>query len=91
MQSHLADGEDWDDDEWNEPADKFDGEAHESDGEEEPTISCPYCKRLIHEDAPRCPYCENYLSEEDSTAHKPWWIIFGVLVCLIVVYYWIKG
>jgi hypothetical protein len=58
--------------------------------EEEPTDPCPYCQRLIPEDAPRCPYCEQYISQEDAPpGRKPWWIILGALACLAVVYFWI--
>jgi aspartate carbamoyltransferase regulatory subunit len=62
----------------------------EVDGDDEPTIACPYCKRDIHEDAQRCPYCEQYISQEDApAAPKPWWIIAGVIVCLILLLGWI--
>ncbi len=61
----------------------------EDDGDD--TIPCPYCRRSIHEDSQRCPYCEKYLSEEDApAAPKPWWIIIGVLLCLVVFYLWIR-
>jgi hypothetical protein len=58
--------------------------------DEEPTVSCPYCRREIHEDSPRCPYCGNYMSAEDAPPdRKPWWMIVGVLVCLYLIYLWI--
>jgi hypothetical protein len=62
----------------------------ENDGDdEEPTVPCPYCKREILEDVVRCPYCENYLSTEDAPpAPKPWWILLGVVLVLLVVYLW---
>ena len=75
MARRTADEEDWDSDE---------------DDDDEPTIPCPYCRREIHEDAPRCPYCECYVSDVDAPpARKPWWIIIGVMVCLYLVYRWI--
>jgi hypothetical protein len=83
MASRLADDEEWDDEE---------SDAGEASDDDEPTISCPYCKRQIHEDSPRCPYCEHYLSEEDAPpARQPWWIILGTLLCLYIVYRWIVG
>ena len=61
------------------------------DDEDDGTIPCPYCHRQIHEDSPRCPYCENYISEEDAPpARKPWWIIIGTLLCLVIFYLWIR-
>ena len=56
------------------------------------TEPCPHCRRLIPEDAPRCPYCQQYISEEDApAARKPWWIVVGALLSLIVVYFWIMS
>ena len=64
----------------------------DNDGDDEPTIPCPYCKRQVHEDCQRCPYCEQYISEEDApTGRKPWWIVAGVILCLYVVFRWIVG
>lgn len=79
--------DDSDDDEWGD--DGWDDDAPNYDGDEEPTIPCPYCGAEIHEDAGRCPHCERYISEEDAPAsRKPWWIIAGVVVCLGLVYWW---
>ncbi len=70
----------------------MDDEWDEDDGNEDSTIPCPYCKRLIHEESQRCPYCGNYISEEDVVpTRKPWWIIIGALLVLYIVYRWIAG
>jgi hypothetical protein len=62
------------------------------DGDDEPTVPCPYCKRRIHEDSQRCPFCEQYISDEDAPrSHKPWWIVVGVVLCLYIVFRWIAG
>jgi aspartate carbamoyltransferase regulatory subunit len=62
------------------------------DDDDEQTIPCPYCKREVHEDAPRCPYCEQYISEEDAPrSRKPWWMILGLLLCLYAIYRWVAG
>ena len=75
--------DDWDD----EYEDDFDGED-----DDEPTVPCPYCRREIHEDAQRCPYCEQYISTEDAPPQpKPWWILVGVAVCLLLILIWIIG
>jgi hypothetical protein len=83
------------DDEWEEADAGWEEDADDSDaaeGDGEPTVACPYCRRQIHEDAPRCPYCERHRSAEDAPpARKPWWILLGVLACLYLVYRWITG
>ncbi len=72
--------EDWDD--WDEPQDW----EPEPDTPSE-TISCPYCRREIHEDSVRCPGCGNYLSEEDTPpSRKPWWIILGFVLAFYAAY-----
>lgn len=88
--------DDWDeefdpDDDWDEASDPDEGDENAAAADEdEPTVTCPYCCRQIHEDAVSCPYCEQYISEEDAPpGRKPWWIVVGVLLGLYVVYRWI--
>jgi hypothetical protein len=60
--------------------------------EDEPTVPCPYCRRLILEDSPRCPHCERCISAEDAPpTRKPWWIIGGTVACLYAIFRWIAG
>ena len=81
MARHTADDERWGD------PDDDEGSADE-DGAD--TVPCPYCRRLVPEDAPRCPYCEVYLSAEDAPpSPKPWWLVLGALVCLLIVIVWV--
>ena len=71
--------------------DAWDDDGDDGERGEETTIPCPYCRRPIYEDSQRCPHCENYIVEEDAVpAHKPWWIIVGVLLAFYVVYRWIS-
>ncbi len=80
--------ESWNDEEWDEEwdADESDGEA----GGDEPTVLCPYCRREMFEDSPRCPHCGQYISAEDSPPiRKSWWLVIGVLLCLVAVAVWI--
>ena len=56
------------------------------------TIPCPYCGCEVHEDSPRCPSCENYLSLEDAPArptNKPWWVLLGAGLGLLVFLRWL--
>lgn len=60
-----------------------------ADGDDDETIPCPYCSRAVYEDAERCPGCGHYLSREDGPSRHPWWLILGVLLCLVVVLGWV--
>ncbi len=57
--------------------------------DDDSTVSCPYCRSAIYEDAVRCPHCENYLSEEDAPARRSWWFVLGVIVCLLLAVGWV--
>jgi hypothetical protein len=60
--------------------------------DEDSTIPCPYCGCEVHEDSPRCPSCENYLSLEDappSPTNKPWWVLLGAGLGLLVFLRWL--
>ncbi len=59
------------------------------DDEDDSTVSCPYCFRPVYEDAEQCPGCGKYLSREDAPRRHPWWVIVGVVLCLVVIYGWI--
>lgn len=70
--------------------DEWDNELPSDD--DEPTVPCPYCRQEIHEESPRCPYCEQYISQEDAPpGPKPWWLIAGVALCLVLVCSWFVG
>jgi hypothetical protein len=77
---------DWDDDEWDDAEDDLDDDLDDDDT----TITCPYCKRPVYEDAERCPHCERYISSEDAPhGPKPLWIILGAVLCLLMTLAWI--
>ncbi len=60
--------------------------------DEDSTIPCPYCGCEVHEDSPRCPSCENYLSLEDTPpgpTNKPWWVLWGAGLGLLVFLRWL--
>lgn len=80
--------EDFDEDDF----DKNEGDFDDDADADEPTAPCPYCGREIHEDAQRCPYCDQYISAEDAPAgRKQWWIVLGVVLCLLMVLGWLWG
>ena len=82
VEEEMGNGDEWDGDE----------SDNEVNGDDEPTIPCPYCRREMFEDSARCPHCGQYISAEDSPpGRKPWWIIVGVLLCLAAIWVWIAS
>jgi hypothetical protein len=69
-------------------------EFPEPDDEEEQDVAslveCLYCRKFVHEEAPRCHHCGNYHSREDAPSRKPWWLVIGVLVCLLLILFGIR-
>ena len=55
------------------------------DDDEAETTPCLHCRRPIYESADRCPHCGGYLSDENAPHRRPYWIVAGVVVCLIVI------
>lgn len=78
------------DEEWGDEGSTADENDEWLDEREEPTVPCPCCGREIYEDSPQCPHCRQYISEQDALpSRKPWWIIIGVLLCILVIWFWI--
>ena len=54
------------------------------------TVPCPFCRENVYDNAEWCPHCRNYLFYEGAPLpEKPWWLVGGVVACLLVVLYWI--
>lgn len=82
---------------------QYDDEEHEAeiDESEDPdvedadwnmdpaAVECPSCGREISEEAEWCPHCREYVALATAPARKPWWMILGlVLVLLICIFAW---
>lgn len=75
----------WDDDDLDDDEEEFNSD----DDDEAACIPCPYCGGSIHEDSQRCPRCGSYISKEDAPpSRKPWWLIIGVIACLLAIARW---
>jgi hypothetical protein len=78
-------------DEFREDEDEFEEDEFEEgdDSDDEPTVPCPSCRRMILEDSPRCPHCERYISAEDHAAPaKPLWVVVTALILLGMAVWW---
>ena len=78
----LEDDPDDGDDEDRDLPQASDVEAGDADSVD--TVVCPGCKRQVYEDADLCPHCGQFLLR-DSSSRKPWWVIVGIVACLIVI------
>lgn len=56
--------------------------------DEEGLDACPFCRKMIFEDAERCPHCGQYLSDQDRLSRGPsmWvvWVIVGLLIAAVL-------
>jgi hypothetical protein len=68
----------------------YEDDGSSDDGDEEPTVPCPFCGLEMLEDSPRCPSCGQYISAEDSPGPtKPLWVIATAIVCLGIALWWV--
>jgi predicted nucleic acid-binding Zn ribbon protein len=59
------------------------------EGDDDETTPCPHCLHPVYDDGEWCSRCGQYLSREDAPSRHPWWLVVGVLVCLMVVLSWV--
>lgn len=76
----------WDDN------DESDYAGFDTSDPDDATVPCPFCGEEIYEEAQRCAECGRYLSDENAPSQrKPWWIVVGALVCIVIVLAWVLG
>jgi hypothetical protein len=76
VRNHYDDDHDADD--WN-----------DDDPDEDDTDECPHCGASIYDDSECCPRCGHYLSSVDAPRRHPWWVLAGVIACLLMVSWWV--
>lgn len=69
-----------------EAPDEADVDGNDDEAE---VVPCPYCRGEIYEAAEVCPHCGSYVSSGDAPWRRPWWLVAGVAVCIVVVLIWI--
>lgn len=84
------------DDDWEDEESEDDDWGHDdlewvpAEGDDDPTTPCPHCQEPIHDESEQCPHCGQYISLEDApSGPKPWWMIFGAILCLVAALMWI--
>lgn len=75
---------DKDDDDVDDP---IESDMDESDEPE--LVACPYCRKMIGEDAQRCHHCGNYILPDDTPGRIPWWLLVGAVLAAVAVLTWV--
>jgi hypothetical protein len=60
----------------------------DDDGEAD-TAPCPYCGKQVYDAADVCPHCHSFISMAEVRPRRPWWLVAGVVVCVVVVMIWV--
>jgi len=88
MPDRVAAEDDWEDE--GDDCASDDDDEFPDDEEENDTFPCPSCRELVHEQTERCPACGTYISEEDARPdRRPGWIVLGITLAAMAVYYWV--
>jgi hypothetical protein len=64
------------------------GEFPDGDTDDDELADCPYCGERIYEGSEQCAACGQYISAEDAPPRRPWWIVLGLFVCLVISLGW---
>ena len=61
----------------------------EEDSDDSEMAPCPFCGKAVYEGADVCPHCRNFVSIEELTGRKPWWVVVAAIVLLVAVLLWV--
>jgi hypothetical protein len=65
-------------------AERPDPSGTDPSSDDHDAVPCPFCGRSVYEFADVCPGCGNFIGgADDPTPHRSWWMIAGLLLCLI--------
>jgi hypothetical protein len=79
------DGDEDDDGEIDPDHDVVDGNADD----EIVLVQCKRCRKMIWEESVSCEHCGYFVTLEDPSGWRPWWLIIGVVAGLLCVIRWI--
>jgi hypothetical protein len=74
-QDELDDVRDWEDPD----------ESDMDDDDDPEVVECPYCRKMISEEAGHCHHCGNYISKETAPRRLRVWIIIGMVFLVFMV------
>ncbi len=69
---------------WNDEPDEewVEDEAEDSD---EDLLSCPSCRKSVHEDTQQCPHCGDWITPVELSGRAKNWLWKSVAILLIVL------
>jgi len=67
---------------------EFPDESDMDDSDDPELVPCPYCRKMIYEDAELCHHCGQFIVDEDARARIPYWIIAMVLILILMAVVW---
>ena len=74
------------DDDYSELDEREFPEPDEEERDVSSLVQCLYCRKYVHEEAPRCHHCGNYQSGEDAPrSRRHWWLAAVALLCLALL------
>jgi len=69
--------------------DHEDPDASDMDDSDEPElVACPFCRKMISEDAELCHHCRNYIVRDDPPGRIPWWVLAGAVLAGLTGLIW---
>ena len=69
----------WDDDAYEEWVDD------DEDASDDDLLSCPACRRSVHEDTQQCPHCGDWITPVDLSSRAKRWIWIAVVILMIML------
>jgi predicted nucleic acid-binding Zn ribbon protein len=74
----------WDDDSADEEWVDDDGDADDENEPRDDTLSCPTCRRAVHEDTQQCPHCGEWITPVDLRRRWMRWVWTAVVILLVL-------
>jgi DNA-directed RNA polymerase subunit RPC12/RpoP len=88
----MSHRDEYDEDDEADVGDHEEPDESDTDDDHPELIACPYCRGEISEEAEVCPHCGSYVLVEDvDRASRPWWVVAGMIACVVILVMWALG